>query len=340
MSRYARNFDQLEAKAAVWWPPELIEAHADAGVVSLLLQTQDKFISLLKLGGKSPETIFDLLGSSDLPGNLFLKHLMVLTDFGGETLQRVGKRFGSLFRKEGRRGYILDFYWGDRLHHYRFNELPVNSLDNKKLGVDGPSIIEAENLSPLHKDVAMILLFGSAHNDNEVAGGILSKCDVGLLIGRPEAIDRYVSQRYIIVSRIIARARSNALGQAAQTYVMSHLSKKLEKGYKIKRNGKVKLKSGDSPFDVVVEKKNCSVGIEVSFQVTTNSTIERKANEAAGRQKSMHESGHAIAYVVDGAGNFQRRSAVSKICDHSDCTVAYKDGDLDILAKFIRGFLG
>ena len=75
----------------------------------------------------------------------------------------------------------------------------------------------------------------------------------------------------------------------------------------------------------------------MSFQVTTNSTIERKANEAENRYRDMHSAGHLVAYVVDGAGNFQRSSAVTKICDNSDCTVAYSDEELSVLASFISG---
>jgi hypothetical protein len=90
------------------------------------------------------------------------------------------------------------------------------------------------------------------------------------------------------------------------------------------------------PFDVLVTKGCKSVGIEVSFQVTTNSTIERKAGQAAERKRLMNAAGHRIAYVIDGAGNFQRSSAISTICKYSDCTVAYSDGEFDILATFVR----
>ncbi|GEM_PF-1552170 len=47
-------------------------------------------------------------------------------------------------------------------------------------------------------------------------------------------------------------------------------------------------KENGMPFDVVVEKGNKKIGIEVSFQVTTNSTIERKAGQAADRMNLMH----------------------------------------------------
>ena len=40
------------------------------------------------------------------------------------------------------------------------------------------------------------------------------------------------------------------------------------------------------PFDIVVNRNAKSIGIEVSFQVTTNSTIERKSGQAADRLQS------------------------------------------------------
>lgn len=85
-----------------------------------------------------------------------------------------------------------------------------------------------------------------------------------------------------------------------------------------------------------IESSSRKYGIEISFQVTTNSTIERKAGQAADRQRLMHSDGYSIAYIIDGAGNFQRRSAVSEICSHSDCTVAYSQEEFRILANWIK----
>ncbi len=93
------------------------------------------------------------------------------------------------------------------------------------------------------------------------------------------------------------------------------------------------------PFDIVVERANKKVGIEVSFQVTTNSTIERKAGQAADRQMLMHKDGYQIAYVLDGAGNFQRSSAISRICTYSDCTVAYTLSEFVVLSNWIKSVL-
>ena len=53
----------------------------------------------------------------------------------------------------------------------------------------------------------------------------------------------------------------------------------------------------------------------------------------------MSREGHFIAYVLDGAGNFSRTSALTRLCQSSDCTVAYSDAELNVLADFIRGKL-
>ena len=90
-------------------------------------------------------------------------------------------------------------------------------------------------------------------------------------------------------------------------------------------------------FDIVAHAPTgACCAIEVSFQVTTNSTIERKAGQAQARQNLLHEKGHKIAYVIDGAGNFQRRSALSTICRFSDCTVTFRDDELASLAEFLK----
>ena len=168
----------------------------------------------------------------------------------------------------------------------------------------------------------------------------LEKCELGMLSGDDAALDKYVREKYIHVSRITTGANTNTLGQIAQRYVTDLLKEHLPEQYIIIRNGKILLrgyeKSDGMPFDVVVSSNGKSAGIEVSFQVTTNSVIERKSGQADARQKLMHANGHKIAYVLDGAGNFQRSSALSTICHFSDCTVAYSEAEIAVLAEFIK----
>jgi hypothetical protein len=332
---YKRTLTELQTNASYWWPRNLQETEADASIIPLLLKTQNAFVSLLKISGKSPLAIFDLLANTEIPGNLFLKHLIVLSDYGGEPLQRLNSTFDSVFPKNAKGKRYLKFVWKETEHSYQFTTLPIKGLNNKKLGLDGSSLVNPQELSSLHKDVAAILLFGSTSIDESIANTLL-KCEIGTLLGLPDEIDTYVDQRYLWVSRITGGAQANTLGQIAQTHVVEYLQKELEKEYVVTRNGRIGTNNGYLTFDVVVEKVNLKVGIEVSFQVTTNSTIERKANEAENRYKEMSEAGHPVAYVIDGAGNFQRSSAVTKICENSDCTVAYSDEELKVLANFIR----
>jgi hypothetical protein len=89
--------------------------------------------------------------------------------------------------------------------------------------------------------------------------------------------------------------------------------------------------------DIVTKSpKGIYCAVEVSFQVTTNSTIERKAGQAQARQELLHKNGHKIAYVIDGAGNFARQSALRTICQYSDCTVSFKNEELDKLVDYIK----
>ena len=337
--KYNRTIEELEANAEKWWPKALEAEVSAASVIPKLVATQELFISALKLSGKSPTQIFAVLAASQLPANLFLKHLVVLADYGGEMLKRLGREFSDVFPFDKKIGkHYMSYIWMGRAHRYDFQQLPIKALDNKKLKIDGAAI--AQDIAPgaLYQDMIMILMYGSTSEAAHLAG--LEKCEIGVLLGDEAAIEKYVRERYIHVSRITMGASANSLGQIAQDYVVKILRAKLPKSFSVVRNGKIKLvqydKKGGMPFDVVIEHGKKKVGVEVTFQVTTNSVIERKAGQAESRQTAMHHDGYSIAYVIDGAGNFQRTSAVSTICHFSDCTVAYSKKEIAVLAQFIQ----
>ena len=153
------------------------------------------------------------------------------------------------------------------------------------------------------------------------------------MMGETDELKDFIKQRYIFVSRITGGAQANGLGNAAQVYAEKYFQKKLGAEYVVKSNGHI---PGITQNDRTETTFDLTVGIEISFQVTTNSTIERKAGQAQARYKAVEESGNYIAYIIDGAGNFQRESALTSICQYSHCTVAYTDAEFDILVEFIR----
>lgn len=336
MGNYQKNITELASNAVFWWPSFLSDLETNASIIPTLIQTQDKFLSLLTLADKDPYMVFELLKSSEFPANLFLKHLVVLSDFGGEQIQRLNKQFSSVFPDKvgGRNGFT--FTWKEKEHRYNFKKLPITgNLDNKKLSINGPSISKNIAIDELKEDLIAILLYGS-NSLNESTAHSLMKCDIGNLLGNKEQLEQYVKQKYIWVSRITGGAQANTLGQVAQTYVVDYLKKKLGSDYSVERNGVLQLPDGQHiPFDILVSRNRKFVGVEVTFQVTTNSTIERKAGQSRARHDLMHKSGYYIAHIVDGAGNFQRKSAISMICSNSDCTVAYSHKEFDTLASFI-----
>jgi len=338
--KFTKTIGELEENAVLWWPSFLSELEGTASIIPLLISTQDKFLSLLTLADKNPFSIFELINTSSFPANLFVKHLVVLSDFGGEQIQRLNGQFSSVFpEKSGKR--FFEFIWQEKEYKYVFKRLPISgNLDNKKLGVDGKSLNAAQKLDEIKEDLIAILLFG-ANCIEEGAAANLAKCEIGNLLGKNDELEKYVKEKYIWVSRITGGAQANTLGQVAQTFIVDYLKEKLGEKYQVIRNGSIKVSGSQKnlPFDIVVKKGIKSVGVEVTFHVTTNSTIERKSGQAKARQDLMHKNGHLIAYIIDGAGNFQRKSAISTICSYSDCTVAYSKSEFDVLALFIQTVL-
>jgi|GEM_PF-162179 len=341
VTMYVRSVSELQEKAINWWPQVLVETESSTSIIPLLLKTQDQFLSILKLSGSSPQTFISIVNDSNFAANLFLKHLVVLSDFGGETLQRLNTEFRNLMSIDNCGKCYLEYVWDGVVHIYNFAEMPIiGNLNNAKLRIDGKQLSTPYAFNGLLIDICMILLFGSSCTNEETAN-ILYKCEIGALIGKTDEIEKFVKERYIYVSRITGGAQANSLGQIAQTYVFDYLKTGLGNEYSIAKNGHIPgitQNNGRSltTFDLVISKGSNYVAIEISFQVTTNSTIERKAGQAENRFRALHKSGNFIAYIIDGAGNFQRNSALTTICNNSDCTVAFSEAEFDLLLRFLK----
>lgn len=196
---YNRSIDELQEHATLWWPETLQSENATSSIIPRLIETQTQFLSLLNLCTRGPFQIFNLLESAEFPANLFLKHLVVLSDYGGEPMQRLGRSFKDIF-PESNGFYYMDFSWQNSTFTYNFEELPIRGLGNKKLAIDGEGLSTEKPLSGLIKDMIAILLFASTSDVSDQAG--LSACEIGSLLGNEDALETFVKQRYIVVSRI------------------------------------------------------------------------------------------------------------------------------------------
>mgnify|MGYP000421192549 CR=1 FL=1 len=339
---YKRTLSELEKHAIKWWPDELKKAAAKASVIPTLLETQEDFLAVLKLSGGHPNKVFDVLEACGMPANLFLKHLVVLSDYGGEKLKRLSGEFENVFQySEEESAHSMNFAFEEQLYDYTFSVLPSGKkLSNPNLNLDSKGLLKAQPLSDYYRDVIMIILHGSTASD--ITGGGLERCEVGTLLGKKAILQEYVKEKYIHVSRITGGATANEQGQIAENNIIQFLKENLSEEYSFSR-GAIKMKNypkaSGMPFDIIVSRGSKKVGIEISFQVTTNSTIERKAALAEDRQRLMRDAGFSIAYVLDGAGNFERKSAAERICKFSDCTVAYSISEFKLLVDFIKARL-
>ncbi len=341
MNHWQRNIEQLREVASLFWPEELSGEAAKLSVIPILLNTQKQFLGILGINVSDIHKFFKLIELAELPANLFLKHLMILADFGGELLQRVNDNFSVLF-PSGELEYMLNGV----SQCYRFQKLPIKGrLTNDRLNASGRKLSVSHPLDDLSKDVIALLVFGS-ESGNPYTAEVLSKCEIGCYLGDPSALETFVRQRYIWVSRITAGSQTNNLGQLAQKYVQQYLEDHLDiPDIRIQAGGHMpgishtdQNANRPTSFDLVVSKQKKYAAVEVSFQVTTNSVIERKAGQSQARYQQIQKAGYKMAYVLDGAGNFQRENAVSTICAHSHCTVAFSRSELKILCDFLREY--
>ena len=235
MKNYTPTPDELKKHASLFWPKELLAKEVSASIIPVLVGTQDKFISILDIADKSPDTWKTVLcASSGLKANVFLKHLMVLADVGGEPLKRLHTEFARIFPNGS-----MTYVWQGKTYNYQLKEiLGKRKLDNSSLFVDGPSLAKGHDLDGRMEDIIMLLLFGAAIVNAPLPQMIGEKCTIGTLIGKKAELQKFVKQRYIFVSRITGGATSNALGQIAQDYVRDLLCEHLPK-WKITRNGTI-----------------------------------------------------------------------------------------------------
>ncbi len=198
-ARYPKTFEELEQVASKFWPTELSEMEAKLSIIPLLLKTQDQFISIVSVETPSLDRLFDIVEASSLSANLFLKHLAILADYGGEMLQRVSSEFSALFPAGE-----LRYTWRGKQRSYAFKALPNRKFSNTALKIDGKKLLNQHPLDDLQRDAIALLLFGSGYsNDDSEVASALARCKLGECLGEPALISKIVKQRYFWFSRIL-----------------------------------------------------------------------------------------------------------------------------------------
>lgn len=185
--RYIRSVKELEKVGCKWWPKDVRDEAMKVSILQYLLDSQEKFISLLTLADKNkPEKLFNLLDASDFQYHLFLKHLALLTDVGSEPLQRFNTTFKELFPDNE-----LEYVLGRKKYVYKFSVLPIKGkLDNERMQIDTKENLQVacknENLT---KDLIILLIYGAASTTPRTAA-VFYKCNAFEYLGQEELIIR------------------------------------------------------------------------------------------------------------------------------------------------------
>jgi hypothetical protein len=343
---YKRTVEDLEKLASKFWPPEFAKKESELSVIPILVQTLEDFISILRVPVVDLDAMLDILDKSTISPNLFMKHLVVLADFGGEPLRRISREHQSLFPDNS-----LTYQWGSdgdlEKREYKFRAFPARKFSNANLGLKYENLFIKKPITDLQRDAVAVLLFGATSTEESNAQ-VLAKCEISQFLGQPEKLEKFIRERYIWVSQITGGAKANSLGQLVQQFIKQHIEENLGiPGVKVTSNGHIPgiqhVDENDrrlTTFDLVIQQNQKFVAVEVSFQVTTNSVIERKSGQAKARFNQLEEKGYRISYVLDGSGNFERESALRTICQFSHCTVAFSPTELQVLCAFIVEYFG
>lgn len=182
-------FNTLEEGACLYWPEELAKKASEISALSPLVETQDIFLSVLKTADKSPTAWEQVVLASDkLSPNLFLKHLMILSDIGGERLQRFKKDILIIFPSGG-----FDYEWKGNKYSHKFTTT-TNKWTNKNIYVEKSLLLLARSdFSPEMRDVAMLLIWGASIVNNEkLPLEVVEKCLIGTMLGSPKELDLVV----------------------------------------------------------------------------------------------------------------------------------------------------
>lgn len=330
------EFQQLESSACLYWPKALAVMAAEISAISPLIETQDDFLSILKISTKNPTSFLEAVKLCDrMTPNLFLKHLMVLSDVGGERLQRYSKDLEKIFPDK-----LMEYNFGSEVHSYQFKS--SRAWTTKNLNVEKTHLLHSvPAFTDEMRDVCMLILWGgNTISNTNLPTEIENNCVIGNLIGKKEELERFVKERYIMVSRQTGGSTANDLGHICEQFIKEKLISLINDDISLDGHNIEGITHNDkdlTTFDLVAKNKKTKkcVGIEISFQVTTNSTIERKAGLAKSRKELLNIKGHKVAYVIDGSGNFQRSNAIKTIINHSDITVNFSDNGICSLATFI-----
>ncbi len=317
-------------QAGYWfWTEDLRNTEIAQGT-NLLLESLDEFITILE-DSEPSELIDNLLASrGEITSLLAVRHSMLATDISAEFLDRVRRYL--VFKGIRRLTMISD----DQTIEYDMRRLAQfdRALSNNQINSASEELL---------RDLLFIICYGNRVREFEEFT-TFRRCALGEICGDERRVREYLSKLYIKFSRQTTGRSTAESGSIPEEIVREHLGRCLAERSNIRQMSANRLPAeipgGPTQFDFVYEISTNTRGevyviIEVAFQETTNSVIERKARLAAEMFNRNNSDSLILCYVVDGAGYFARESALKKMIRYSDICVGLRPEELDRLCNFM-----
>ena len=291
-----------------------------------LIGTQDRFRALLFESGNPDEIVERMLMDAKLPRHLAVKHAMLLTDTSAELLDRVK----DYLRQHSLQSLNISTFQGTWVYQISAVVAQRGRLNNTAIRNGSQS---------LHRDLLFIILFGAFAE--ELGFPTFARCRLGGLAGQEGALEEYFRRAYLVSSRQLRGGESVASGSRLQQGVISRLEQLLLGRVEFDRSpgNRLPVAVGQGQQHDAVYRigppghPRCYVAVEVAFQETTNSVIERKARQAQNVRPTMQSQHYKMCFVVGGAGWFARPTALKRLIENSDMCVSPKE--LDRLADYV-----
>jgi hypothetical protein len=313
-----------------FWTKEISSAASENGMDTQLKRTKTAFVDILRTSNRQ-NLVQNLLSPREpLTSSLVATHAMLATNASAEILDRAKDYIA--FHK------ITELHVRDgvRASTYRLKKLGASfkkKLGNKEIRGADPG---------LREDILFLLSFGSELEEFEEFVSF-AKLKLARICGNEGAIRTHFEDLYIDASRQLAGLASASSGGPPQRIVADKLSKYFKNNANVSRvtSSRIRLSPTDNrQFDLVYEVRRRSrsttyFAIEVAFQETTNSVIERKSRQAKDLRPVFDRLGYYLCYVIDGAGYFARKKALTDIINYSHRCVGFKNEELDSLCEFI-----
>jgi hypothetical protein len=329
---------QLRNCALLYWPPQIRAEVASQSFLDTMMATYPLFRQVMHDSRDFNSLLANiriLNNSNELPMNVFLRHCMLFSDLGWEAIK---KWFGDAYAEVFPEGLLTAQNLQQAIPLIRQGKIRTSSAHITSSYDYALKEAERQQIEAL----IFVLFYGSDVNDQ-----VMGKCNLAVYLSDDGSLFDADSQvKYIQVSRQTGGAAAAIGGSLLENRIaIDPITELLSTEYPNLRFSMSKehefatgqRMTSDQWF--VSEVNNRAVALEVSFQETTNSTIERKRRDAQNRQR-LFPINVVSAFVLDGVGTLDHRhNAVRDIIQYSDIVVSARPDQVEYLGRFIGNFL-